>query len=990
MHALERRVRMRRCLGRLRRFAWIAVIGFLLLYASDWWVGWRILSLRVLLIASGMAALTLFAADLLAAWYSRLDRLGLAQLVEESHPEFGGRLLTLVQVAPGQSAGFAEAFRADVQRRLGAIDADRACPWRGEWRRCGATAIALTAIFAALMFAPSFGRFSQRFFGAWTKPLVPYEISVMGGEYALRDGSHTVTAVIHPLDEDVELPATCTLVGEDDSGGKIELPMQSLESGRFAFTFSDLRRPLRFHVEAGEAQSEVVSLGLVDAPSFAGKPAILALPPAYAKGNVSVMNLLGDGMPTETAALRYSKLHFHLPIKDCTGPATLHITRLDATGKHSLPIVWRPDGMTEMIAAEPGVYRAEAILELQHGLRTALPVGQFTVRDDRPPRFAQGLRLAGSDAALRGGHPYRIAPGTMLKMQGLLEDDEGLDGVVLEYRLNEEAPVRVERWLNADGHTRLPIDHWLPLPKSLKDGDLIRLRLHVRDNRRLKRDEIGAGIPTTDVGPHLLVMPGDGAWFEFRVEQTAGDLARQFAEQQADDIKDLIGKIKEKVQAESDQAKRLQRTIHQQAVLTPLQVEQAEKLQALDRIIAGELFDAGKKLALNPELAKLAEHFFDIADVEMSKSAAGLKQFRERGRTLADAERDLQDVQDSLGNAERKLDRMLGWNKRLAQDRLDRWQLEKLAQRQDELAERLAKMLAELSPGDAERAKEIEAIRAEQAKLAEEAENFNEQGRLGQESAQSDEQMRLDKLAQDAEQLAAERKALGESAPEKATALRKKADALMANLLELAQKGGPEMKEMAKESAEAIGKAMQAMDVVQEKKAKNDKDEAKKMDDDAAKALDVAVKNLAKLAEEKAIARAEADKTVQALKESVAQMRKAEAKLPKMPKDAQLAMKSAAEQLAQTVQQASKQSARSLPNPARQPAAKASAGPGGSASRLTPLGKLEPFDGKSWGELPGELKTQMLQDFRARYGAEHAEIIRQYFERLAQTPDRKE
>jgi hypothetical protein len=63
------------------------------------------------------------------------------------------------------------------------------------------------------------------------------------------------------------------------------------------------------------------------------------------------------------------------------------------------------------------------------------------------------------------------------------------------------------------------------------------------------------------------------------------------------------------------------------------------------------------------------------------------------------------------------------------------------------------------------------------------------------------------------------------------------------------------------------------------------------------------------------------------------------------------------------------------------------AGGVGKAGRLTlPAAlakKREQFQGKSWGELPGELKTQLLQDARARYGDDYATIIQQYFEQIA-------
>jgi hypothetical protein len=222
-------------------------------------------------------------------------------------------------------------------------------------------------------------------------------------------------------------------------------------------------------------------------------------------------------------------------------------------------------------------------------------------------------------------------------------------------------------------------------------------------------------------------------------------------------------------------------------------------------------------------------------------------------------------------------------------------------------------------------------------------------------------------------------------------ALKEKTDKLTADLLELAQKGGPDTKGPAKESAQALEMAKKAMDASQEMKAKGAVEEAKKLDDEAAKQLDIAVKQLAKLTQDNAAKGMpkDAEKTAEALKAGRAEMRVAQDKLPTLPRDAQIAMKSAAQKLNEAAAQATKQSARNLPRPARDPAAKSS-NRHGSPSALAQLDKLENLDGKTWGELPGELKTQMLQDFRARYGPDYAEIIRSYFERLAETPARKE
>ncbi len=44
------------------------------------------------------------------------------------------------------------------------------------------------------------------------------------------------------------------------------------------------------------------------------------------------------------------------------------------------------------------------------------------------------------------------------------------------------------------------------------------------------------------------------------------------------------------------------------------------------------------------------------------------------------------------------------------------------------------------------------------------------------------------------------------------------------------------------------------------------------------------------------------------------------------------------------------------------------------------------YAGKSWGELPGELRTKIMQDMKAKYGEDYARVIKLYFEQRA---DRK-
>jgi hypothetical protein len=44
-----------------------------------------------------------------------------------------------------------------------------------------------------------------------------------------------------------------------------------------------------------------------------------------------------------------------------------------------------------------------------------------------------------------------------------------------------------------------------------------------------------------------------------------------------------------------------------------------------------------------------------------------------------------------------------------------------------------------------------------------------------------------------------------------------------------------------------------------------------------------------------------------------------------------------------------------------------------------------PYAGKSWGELPGELRTKIVQDMKASYGEDYARTIKFYFEQIAAT-----
>jgi hypothetical protein len=45
--------------------------------------------------------------------------------------------------------------------------------------------------------------------------------------------------------------------------------------------------------------------------------------------------------------------------------------------------------------------------------------------------------------------------------------------------------------------------------------------------------------------------------------------------------------------------------------------------------------------------------------------------------------------------------------------------------------------------------------------------------------------------------------------------------------------------------------------------------------------------------------------------------------------------------------------------------------------------------GKKWGDLPGELRTRIIQEMKAQYGDDYARVIKLYFEQIAETNGKK-
>ena len=220
--------------------------------------------------------------------------------------------------------------------------------------------------------------------------------------------------------------------------------------------------------------------------------------------------------------------------------------------------------------------------------------------------------------------------------------------------------------------------------------------------------------------------------------------------------------------------------------------------------------------------------------------------------------------------------------------------------------------------------------------------------------------------------------------------LERETSELMRQFQDSAQKPGASeaMKSAMRQAGGDSDRARRDMREANERARSGDSSSAKESQDSAAASLDRAAQTAASAARASPGKSANASsKAGEAMTQAAGQMADAQGQLSQgKPGQAQAAMKQAAQSLARAAGQmaAGEQAQPGGPRPSAQ-------SPGGGA-QPGGLPNLEAYGldstayaGKSWGELPGELRTKIVQDIRANYGDDYARTIKYYFEHLADT-----
>ncbi|HTK78048.1 MAG TPA: hypothetical protein VL371_22470 [Gemmataceae bacterium] len=129
----------------------------------------------------------------------------------------------------------------------------------------------------------------------------------------------------------------------------------------------------------------------------------------------------------------------------------------------------------------------------------------------------------------------------------------------------------------------------------------------------------------------------------------------------------------------------------------------------------------------------------------------------------------------------------------------------------------------------------------------------------------------------------------------------------------------------------------------------------------------------------------------QSIEQAQGQMNQAQNQLGQgQSQSAQQSMQQAAQSLQRAAQQMMGQGQpgqqgqkSNQPSPNGQPATGAGIPQGAPHAGLLPK-ELQQYAGKPWGELPGELRTKILQDMKSQYGDDYARVIKLYFEQIAE------
>jgi hypothetical protein len=795
--AMARRVRLLRA---VRGFSVLTLTLALVAAAAltaDAWLDLPVFVRRVLLACWCGLGVGLALFGILVPLCRRIDASALAALIEERHPELGERLTSSVELS-GDVRGVngAPALIAllidETEKRTGPLDFVQAVPARHAGRAaCAAVLLLLLAAVAAIVIPGRFTELCGRFLFPWQErsAVAVYTLTVTPGDAVVARGRPlTLTAVLTPTAEGVKLPGSANLIMTDAGGSLTRLPMLTDDTA-FSLRLESVVGDFAYRIESGGATSDSYHITAVEPINVAaGSPTLTVTPPEYAKQTFKNETLSGFH---DLAILQHSRVRLDFRFTQPAREASLQWpTDKKDDGAHVLTLATdQLSASVELPALMDGSYKLA--LRGENGFDTELAGGSLNVKVDQPPSVARftGGNLPGaqkaewklqndatgkdfspikSEDAMKSVLPYEAVP-----IEAALTDDVGVEAAELEYRINDGPAQHEEITLQGRGMMQASGRHLFQLGGKVKDGDTVRYRLRIADNR---------DVPEAGLKPHVVYFPAD-KWFTLKISGAAEPLAQQEIQAQREDANQRLDAIKKELEREQRAVYKLRQETKAQPSLLPEQTMELKALRKDTDTSREALEQLARDLGETPQQQPLADKAREVADEEMRHTEADLAQAEKQEQSIP-RNRKLQEADKELSSALRKLDDLRRANERVSQERLDQARLEAAARRQEDLARRAAELAAKDPIKDASTKPQTEQLQRDQKALADE----------------------LDKAANQSEPL---RKALDQARAEQARQLGDQARELAKQERELAKKEtrDPRMEELARKQAELAGKA---------------------------------------------------------------------------------------------------------------------------------------------------------------------------------------
>jgi hypothetical protein len=780
--ATARRVRILRAVRGVSVLALTLLLLAAAAFAADAWLdlpaGIRFVSRSVWLGAG--ASIGVF--GLLIPICRRIGQEALAAAVEQRYGDLGERLTSSVELSgesdrANGSPALISLLIQETAARTGPLHFPGAIPARRTVQLAVVACVAVLASAVAAATMPSeFARLCVRFFhpDSDREAIAAYALTVIPGDaIAARGRPFTVTARLERTTESAALPHGASLIVTDGDGQVTRLPM-TVDSGEFVYRIDSLAGDFCYRVESGKAVSPDYQVTAVEPINVTADGLKLTItPPAYARHTFQPESFTGFH---DIATLQHGRVRlevrFTQPARKASlaWPAEKKPTEAGTTA-HPLALASdRRSGTIEVPALSDGAYKL--LLEGENGFATELAGGELSVHVDQPPVVSKFASAVAKDSPVPGQPLPAVLPYERVPIDVALADDVGIAAAELEYRVNEGVVQREEIPLHGPGTTRVQASHVFNLSGKVKEGDEVRFRLGIADNR---------DVPEAGLKPHVVYYPPE-RWLGLRIAGQALPLAQQDIQSQRDEIDKRLEKIKKDLTREQRGVYKLRQETRNQPSLLPEQSQELKSLKRENESSREALEQLARETAETPDLRDLAENVKEVADEELKRSEADLtdaakeEQARQRQQHLNDADR-------QVTAALSKLEALRRVNDRLARELLDQAKLDAAARREEDLAKRAEELAAKDPVKDSSAKPQADELQREQKKIA-------------------------DDLDQAANQSEALKKALDAAREEQARQLGDKARDLAKEERELAKTNrDPKLDKLAKKQQEIAAKA---------------------------------------------------------------------------------------------------------------------------------------------------------------------------------------